>query len=242
MTERLKLSNPPITEAVIDIKVRLDENFNPENFSQVYEDIRNEYPNKMPRSQLTVGVDMPTHNISKWGNFVGYWFQSEDKEKIVQFRNDGFSFNKLQPYSSWEEISEEARELWKRYKKITPNLHIWRVGVRYINHIATSRGSGLLELEKYLSEPPSAPRGIQGELSGFLSRISVKTEEQNIFCTVTTTFNLDLDAIILDIDAYKERETGFEDESVQEVLETLREVKNNIFENSLTSSALQSYT
>ncbi len=41
--------------------------------------------------------------------------KTPDRLNVAQFRRDGFTFNRLRPYTKWEEIRPEALRLWQLY-------------------------------------------------------------------------------------------------------------------------------
>src|SRR5436190_21056320 len=84
---------------------------------------------------------------------AGLLFYSEDEKAVVQFRLDGFTFNKLQPYSSWEEIFPETWRLWALYQSAIGNVQITRLAVRYINRLALPSG----DFGRYLTALPQLP-------------------------------------------------------------------------------------
>ncbi len=62
-------------------------------------------------------------------------YVSEDEVKLVQFRLDGFTFNRSKPYTSWEQVFPEAFGLWKEYVSLAAPEFVNRIAVRYINRL-----------------------------------------------------------------------------------------------------------
>ena len=86
----------------------------------------------------------------------GVRFRSSDGKHIAQFNRDGFVFNRLEPYLSWEELENESKG--GTFIKIWPNPSISNVlGSGYINRIKLPPGE--LLFEDYIQPAPSSPHG-----------------------------------------------------------------------------------
>jgi uncharacterized protein (TIGR04255 family) len=72
--------------------------------------------------------------------FQGYFWKTSDEKTIVQFRVDGFTFNRLRPYTSWTELFPQALDLWHLYSRVSRPEVITRLAVRYINRIPLPAG------------------------------------------------------------------------------------------------------
>ena len=66
---------------------------------------------------------------------IGYIFIGNEGKNVAQCRLNGFSFSRLAPYETWEQLRDEARKLWATYWQIVGPAPIIRVAVRYINQI-----------------------------------------------------------------------------------------------------------
>ncbi len=62
-------------------------------------------------------------------------FRSRDGRRIVQARQDGYTFNWLKPYQTWEVFRDEGRTQWERYRSMFRPEAVARLGLRYINRI-----------------------------------------------------------------------------------------------------------
>src|SRR2546428_9694505 len=115
-----RFPNAPITEALLDIRVRLPETIGLSNLESLQEEIRGRYPGKKPRASSTIRLEMKENasepEITKTkGGIDGFFFTSSDQKQIVQARMDGFTFSRLKPYDRWETFRDEAKEIWGYY-------------------------------------------------------------------------------------------------------------------------------
>ena len=116
------LSKAPIVEAIVDFRARLPADFDVARFKELHPQFQADYPMVEDRKLVEHKIEqstgeMPSHSTKDHG-VIGYFFRSTDKANIVQFRRDGFTFNRRQPYTSWEQVFPEAIRFWKIYTEI----------------------------------------------------------------------------------------------------------------------------
>src|SRR5437016_5691327 len=108
-TEFEHLPHSPITEAVIDFQAKLPEGFIIQALRDLQSKLGSDFTSveelKGIELQLYFGathtVDVPTRRDL---GIAGYRFRSADGKNITQFRRDGFTFSRLAPYTSWEDV------------------------------------------------------------------------------------------------------------------------------------------
>jgi uncharacterized protein (TIGR04255 family) len=118
----LKLANPPIVEAVLDIncdlrpafvldevKERAKEAFNP-TYPQLQELLFQEH-----KLQLVQGADSG-HSVRR--GIAALRFSQSDGKQLVQVRNGGYSFNRLSPYTGLDDYLPEIERTWRMYVEI----------------------------------------------------------------------------------------------------------------------------
>ena len=241
------LKNAPITEAIIDYRVKARSDLRPEDFAAVKERLSNRLPKvqEMRGLQATIQVQKGQGQppIVQDHGLQGYWFKSHDEKVIAQFRIDGFTLNRLRPYTSWENIFPQAMEFWRLYLEVAKPLAVIRLAVRYINYVPLPAGAE--KFENYLRAAPLVPSELPQYVSSFLTRVTVHNPEDAIAAHVTQALQPSSDAqrltVILDIDAYKEAEFSLEDPAIERTLNQLRAFKNLIFFNSVTEETLRQF-
>lgn len=243
MAEYSLLKNAPITEALIDIRIKIKEGFDVERFQTLFDAISSQYPDKKARHRWEGRFEFkkgegPISTAAE--NVDGYIFTSGDQKQIFQTRIDGFTFNRLKPYDKWESFRDEARRLWQLYSNLVVP-EIVRVAVRYINRFNIPLfPQPLRDFSEYLTAAPIVPEGLPQGVSSFLSRVVIHDPETDADAIITQAFEQIVDPkflpIILDIDVFKQRELINEEEAWQ-TLEKLRHLKNDIFFKSITEKA-----
>ena len=248
MAEITHLSKAPITEAIIDIRIDPAVNFPEKSLTHLKERLAKDYPNVEPRHLAKIefsimppeikGLEKPPQNLG----LHGYFFKSEDQRNIVQFRVDGFTLNRLKPYSSWAVISEEAKRLWHIYVDVlTPNV-VTRIAVRYINHMRFTLP--VQSIERYFVVSPHIPEGLPNHFSSFLNKVVLQDKATGFEANVT--INLEAvhsneGAVIFDLDVYKKVNLSPDDIKIWQTFEQLRDMKNRIFFGYITEEAVKDF-
>ena len=247
MAKYRHLDNAPITEAIIDLRVRLPSEFQIEKFSSLRETLHDQYQDVEERRLSKVAFDMeagkPVVQPPEDKGIEAYLFKSADNTKVAQFRKDGFTFSRLKPYTSWEDILAEAKNLWKLYVATASPELVTRIAVRYINQLNIPLP--IDDFARYLTVPPRVPVNVPQDVSSFFSRVVVHDLEQDIAANIIQVLQgssmPNHVAIILDIDVYKQKESGFEESDIWLTFERLRDLKNRIFFDSVTEETVSLY-
>lgn len=246
MAEITKLRQPPIKEALIDMRVDRRPELSADDIEAAADRLRELYP-KCSRIQLNQfnfklePEQAPVTNIASSHN--GYRFASSDDKKITQFQLDGFTFNWLEPYESWECLYERAHEAWAVYAEVTAPRAITRIGVRYINKLGLPQPVN--DFGEYLTSPPNIPEGLPQTVKSFLSRVVMHDSQLGADCILTQAMEaVDLEhdqvPVVLDIDTFIQKRFELtEDPWIQ--ASHLRDLKNRIFFKSITDTALEPY-
>jgi uncharacterized protein (TIGR04255 family) len=233
MGEVRHLRNAPILEANVDFRVTMSKGFDVQAFRNLA-DVLPGYPTVEAwhrlQTSFTFREGRPEPPVSETGP-GGYVYRSADAFSVAQFRIDGFTYSRLRPYTSWDDIYPEVIRLWGVYRRVGRPEACSRIGVRYINKIELPDGT--VELNDYLIAPPRVPEGVPDSMTSFLTRIIVKDPEHDRFAIVGQSSQVELGAgptswILLDIDAFRTADGGLE-ARVEDTLEQLHDLKNRIF-------------
>ncbi|HEY9229588.1 MAG TPA: TIGR04255 family protein [Gemmatimonadaceae bacterium] len=240
------LSHPPITEAVVDFRVALPPSFAAHSLAQSADQLRDAFPvtEEMRRFETLIDVrgGKPATTRPSEGQLVGYRFKSADGRDVAQFRVDGLTYNRLEPYTNWDTVRPKALHLWNLFVQVTGAARAERLALRYINRLSVPPEGDLTDfLEVY---PPQFP-GSPSFVSGFVTRISTHDPVTNFNANVAQTLELRVPAgrpsLLFDIDVYKAGGLGRTDQELGPVLDRLRAMKNDIFFGSITEVTARRY-
>lgn len=239
MTTPSPLRNAPITEALIDIRVKLPESITVETLDAVYGSISEKYPVRRERRQFESKIEIKGEAASHSPishDVIGYLYSSSDGKQTVQYRLDGFTLNRLKPYESWERLRDETHELWLKYIDIAKPEFVTRVALRYINHLNIPLP--IRDFNEYLKAPPIVPEPLPQGISSFLTRVVLQEPSLGATAIIIQALEAIVDPefapIILDIDVFKQSQINIGDNAVWEILEKLRDFKNKVFFESIT--------
>lgn len=237
MAEYSLLTKAPITEALIDIRIKAKEDFDVARFLTLHDAISGQYPEKKTRHKWEGRFEFKkgeTPITAGTETIDGYIFTSADGKQIFQTKIDGFTFNRLKPYDKWETFRDEAYRLWQLYRNlISPE--IVRVALRYINKFDIPLP--MRDFNEYLIAAPVVPEELPQGVSSFLTRVVIPDPETDASAIITQAFEQIVNPksipIIFDIDIFKQKEVISEEDAWQ-TLDKLRHFKNRVFFASIT--------
>jgi uncharacterized protein (TIGR04255 family) len=240
---RKHLNKAPIVEAVIDIRVFREPVVSPSTFAGLTPSIGQKYSavESIHSFETRFGIESgrlidPAQRRAD----LGWRYQAGTE--VVQFRVDGFTFSKLEPYTTWEEVFGEAFRLWEVYIGLAKPAQLSRIAVRYINRM---RVSGSRNISDFLEAPPMLPPPIPQILREFLTRVHVADEPRGSAAVVVQAlepqFDPNIMSLLLDIDAYHELSLAPSDLDLPALFQELRELKNEIFYASITERSVEMY-
>ena len=249
--ENQPIPSAPIIEAVVDIDCDLPTGVDHEVLRKMAGDaLRERYPKF--RQQLIQhhvfkqeGDQPPEMQVSQGQGAMQ--FLTEDERQLVQFRPNGFSFNRLAPYTSLDDYFPEIESTWKTFVELTQPVVIRKIGIRMINRILLPMDGGKVELGRYLEMPPRLPNtGTPLIFLGFLDQqtaLDPTTQNHANIVKTAESHQGDKLPIILDIEVFHPCETSPADwQPIRDRLDSLRSLKNRIFRNTLTSQCLNLFS
>ena len=224
-----KYTNPAIEEAIFDIRTRsgkaLDE--------QLFNSFLKEFTDYSPQEPLR-NINIDTKNMTQQAEITGYRGVSQDQKHIIQFRKDGLSFIRLKPYNGWDENYKEALRLWAKYCEIMEPVAITRIATRFINNFQIQD----TKLEEYFSTYIQNYNNISPVWNQMSYRLLMS--HNNVKSHIVFDSNIDQNTqgvnIVFDIDVFSDglalscKDTP----ALGNIFTQLREVKNTIFEKSIT--------
>lgn len=239
------LVNAPIQEALIDLRCKLPDGFDVSVFTDLKEEIGDSYPVMKSRQvvEAQFGIrDEAAFSSTDIARVDGYFFRSADGKRLVQFRLDGFTYNWLRPYDTWEALRREAKDRWRDYLSVVTPERVTRVALRYINRFSVELPK---ELRAILRVPPELPPEVPNRIAQFLFRWVVDDPETKARCNITQSSEESEGAnkvdIILDIDCFVTEEFDAASSAIWDCLDELRTLKNRIFFECLTPQAMEMF-
>lgn len=247
MVARQHLTHAPITEALVDFRADATKPLANEAGALRLE-LAQRFPKLAEQRRFEAAVhvrdDEPPVSTSLDKGFYGFRLESSGREEIAQFRLDGFTYNRLRPYTDGDSVLSAALDLWKIYVRVASPHVVSRVALRYINRLELPIPR-LEDVGRFLTSVGQLPPGATGALESHLTRTVVTGPDAGASVVVTQAVEravqADTVAVILDIDAFRTAtfETGVD--ALRPVLDRLRALKNAIFFGSITDATVELY-
>jgi uncharacterized protein (TIGR04255 family) len=247
VSEFPKLKNPPIREAVITIGIQPFLVGDKSIFEPLRKEIESHLPIVEELNTQTIHFGLEGEIGETEHTFQGLIFKSSDEKTVVQCRMDGFTLNRLAPYTDWEDVFPKAMLYWESYQTIFKPQSISNVSVRYINELTLI--STPSTLSDYLTIAPQlVPIDIdeKGSIYQFINQQGIRLDTSEIFANLILAFEGNIQegrpVIILDIECSHINATGLlEAKNLQTTFDKLRIIKNKIFYASITDKAKELY-
>ncbi|MGO8673024.1 MAG: TIGR04255 family protein [Capsulimonadaceae bacterium] len=239
------LTNAPITEALIDIRVRPSPDCDIDRLRSFGDDRVDEYPNTQDLHDFSVGWQVQAGQepvvLQKSAASVGRILSSSDTLDVVNIRPNLFTYSRLKPYQSWSKFKSEARSLWCRYIDMAAPLEVTRVALRYVNRLVFP--FPFADIRDYMRTIPAVASEIDGAMSSYVLRI-VLSQPNGVESIVTqvvepVVHGASEAVTVLDIDVFSQQTFDPRGEDLWLFTDVLRDRKNQVFFNSLTDKTME---
>jgi uncharacterized protein (TIGR04255 family) len=246
-TPPLRLRNPPIVEAVLDIECDLPPGFDlPALETLLRERFRDRYPKFRPQCiqerEIETTADGPPLTSSRVA-VQALLFLHEDEKQLVQVRAQGFSFNRLAPYSTLDDYLAEIERTWNVYVDLVAPIAIRATRLHYVNRILLPMQPNGVNVDEFLRIGPGLPDEETLMLSGFLSQLAATEKDSGHHVNLVLANQIPTEEnlpVILDIAVTAPVTTEPRDwPAIRACIESLRRLKNRIFLNTLTPRCMQ---
>jgi uncharacterized protein (TIGR04255 family) len=241
----LILANPPIVEAVVDLDCDLPPSI---DFASLQDAVKNTYGDRYPtvrplffqEAKIESKSDAPPQ-MSVRGGIQAFQCFNETEKQLVQVRTQGYSFNRLAPYTRMDDYLPEIERTWNLFLKLMSPVQVRVVRLRYINCILLPLTNGQVELEQYL-KMNLRPADVKLTMTGFLNQYAaVEKETGHEVNVVVTSQPPDNDRLPIIFDNSVASVANVQPQEWNWILakiQSLRDLKNRVFKNTLTDACL----
>lgn len=242
----LKLKDAPIVEAVLDIDCDMPPNL---NLATLRDSAREVFKRDYPKLRVQF---LEEHRIERKAAeppvfqshraIQALQFLQEDEKQLVQVRTQGFSFNRLAPYTNLDNYLPEIQRTWELTVELAAPVQVRAVRLRYINRILIPNSGRGVKLQDYFKVSPRLPEEDKLVLMGFLHQhaaIEPATGHHANLIFTSQPATDDKLPVILDIAVTANGNGAIENwEQIVARVRSLRGLKNRIFKNTLTEQCL----
>lgn len=241
-----KLPNPPIVEAVLDIDCDMRPGLKLAQLEPtVRERLKTGYPKFRTQFLQEHKFEAKVNESPKMS--VRHDAQAlqclrEDEKQLVQVRAQGYSFNRLAPYSSMDDYLPEIEQTWRQFVELAAPVQIRAVKLRYINRILLPFQDGNVDLDDYLKIGPRLPDEDGMSMLSFLIQYAAVEKDTGYQVNTVLTSQGPVDqklAIIFDNSVASSGAVAPDDWAwILGKIHALRVLKNRIFRETLTETCL----
>lgn len=251
MTTPRKLSRPPITEALIDIRSVISAP--QEVLTTLADEFTTEFPQRKITQTMSAKLEIREGKLVPpelhEGGFHGVHVFNEAGTLAVQFRLDGFTFNNIGQFVGGSRLLDEGLRYWQRFVDGTHPTAVTRIAMRYINTLDLPFKEGD-SFDRFLAAapelPPPAPQGVSEFHSRLVARDILTPVGEKTWPTAIVTQQLKHDPagrplVTLDVDIFKMGEFSVSSVDLRREFDELREFKNRTFFSLLTEETVKLY-
>jgi uncharacterized protein (TIGR04255 family) len=232
---------PPIIEAVIQI--RYTDPVSKTLHGKLLRRLKREYVNEVALQAVGANVNFEKQEAA----FVAEpqsRLSSSDETNVLIVHATTLTWSRLAPYQGWDGLLERVKRDIQIAYEVTGLRRIAQLGVRYINRIDVPINGPFIRYEDYLTINLSLPCIWDG-INNYGWRLERSYPELNSIAIVQSAIIApeipNHAAFLLDIDVICKQDIPTKVEDVFLLLGKMRDLKNNIFELSITDTARKSF-
>lgn len=240
MQERRQYANAPIVDATIDLVCSFSSAPSLEALRDFSKRHLLRFPNANDMRSVNIALVANSAPEVKQQDPIGLRLATDKGDRVLLLRTNGFAFGHGAPYTSWEEFSAEVKVFWREYVDTFSPSEVTRYAVRYINRIVIPEPR--IEVNKYFRLRPEIPEDFNSLVDQMFMQMRFALPRYGDDITVVSNVGLaepnapDKVSFILDFDVFSTKRLPVEEHEIFEHLNKLRDVKNELFELSITDA------
>jgi len=232
---------PPITEAVLDFRVKVPAGF--EDLAAFADRVAGRYPTRQQLQNIEVKLDGEARQIGLKHTTQGFRLTSEDQADICIAGAEGLTTSRLAPYIGWDRLLDTWRQNWAAWTKATHSSVPKRIGLRYINRIDVPQPQGeSVDFGEYVALQIRSPKVTDEPLLGYGMQLQFQSRRPkwnvSINCgKIANSPIINHISFLLDIDVYRDEDIPTAQKRLEEILEEAHGLKNELFEVMITDAS-----
>lgn len=238
MTGYFDLKHTPIKETILSISFSNNVTIDCLKKFKELELIRLRFPNAAEGFNTSLTSDTPTSPPIADVQKSGFILRCEPPcNRILQAKRGLLAFHLTKEHEPFANILKEFDEYWSLFQECTSSLNVTQVSLRYLNFISKEDDEKPDDLVTIITKSPFPME------ESFFNQVKFKVpQDKTVTATIVTTIGKEQGklGIILDITLQRKYEQrSFE--NISKAFDGMREIKNNIFRDSITETTLNKY-
>lgn len=243
---RRKYKNPAVQEAIFEAKFTF-ESFGIATPGQIYEQIKNNYPNKRDIKHVPIFLESSVNNTEQLPFLVQaplIQARKEDDSELLQIGPGIAVANRLK-YTSWEDFIPGIHTILNAYICSAKPKFVTRIGTRYINRFLLPQG--IIDIKDYFNldiQIPTTLFGLQQFDLTFINKIKNVNDQLNQDFDIRIRFFTDAlksdetgNKLILDLDCYVNADFAPDVKEITHLATQAHDTLEMVFENIITDKA-----
>lgn len=227
---------------VVELRFTLPEKYDIVNLKRNDEDLIKKFPNRVDNLTGNINLPGPIVGLSTAtvdSRQVGYTYTTIDKSRKMIISKENLVYAREGKYSDWNSFKQEWSEIVNHFASRLNGMTMERLSIRFVNQFVVSEMTSPLD---YFNTSISAKEAvIKYPVDLYFYRYIMKIPKSNVRVIVinslqeisTTNYTF-----IFDIDVLSDEHFDFNMEKMSEIMENLRENKNETFFNNITKKTL----
>lgn len=243
------LRHAPLVEALLEIKVEPSPTCDLTCIERAAQALAPTYRRQGDRTRTQFEVTVSPDQDAKAKAITareGLVLRDQSEKRVVQLTLGAFTQNILKPYSTFENLVEEARRNWQVYVDVARPKRVLSCELRYINDLRLPLGP-VEPFEHFMPFVPSIPAEVSQLTSDFATRMTIHDDAKQARAVVSQLYQGGTDdeglaQVFLDIHAISDLKFDVDDKTMLwRTFDTLREFKNEIFFSYTSEALLERY-
>lgn len=237
MAQRRIYANPPLVEALCDIRFEPGQEWDWTIPGLLYAHLQDDYPLKEQVEHFAIKIE---EGKAQQQTNRRMRFSREDKTALVQVGEDALVVNCLRPYPTWDGFRCMVANAVEKYRAVAGPVGVSSCAVRYINKIKFPGPSAILE--QYLLTYPVLPKNLPERLAGWSLALDIPDPAHSGLMRLSagsTSPDEGTAAFLIDLRflATEPEGLGLDDGTLLNWIDTAHDVIEETFEASITSDA-----
>jgi uncharacterized protein (TIGR04255 family) len=180
-------NNPPIVEAMVELRFVPSEPWNERLFAAVVEHMRPSYPGQPARrTQVQVQAKVQGEAVEATEGRLSIqqvMLPTLDSRAVVGIGENVLSVHVLAPYPGWGTFLPRVRDAVAAYQEVAHPIGISLLSLRYVDQILLPAGGG--DLTDYFTCLPQRPEAMPQTLEGFHAVTQARDTVENFTAVLT---------------------------------------------------------
>lgn len=238
-SKNLKLTNPPIKEAVLTSRFVYEQDQIPcgDSLIKIADGLKHAYPQKKEAFNKTFEINIEDGEappLATQRQDIGFLLTTEDKKKNIRIMPEELVLGHLEPYSSGNDLLNDFKDAWNVVLKQTSPIYMSHIALRFVNELTLPQA----EIAKHLKAPPVFPKLSSDTIAlnssvaqfGLTDLANQQYGGKATFVIAPQKSNASELKIIIDIEVGRiHNEIKCETSELENTYQKLRSMKNDVF-------------